>query len=87
MTSSSNPELSIIVVNYNTKDLLKKCLDSIMANQNKLKLEITVIDNGSTDGSVEEIKKLKLKIIFNKKNLVVLIKSTSLFIGKFLPVP
>ena len=56
--------LSIIIVNYNTEDLLKNCLNSI-----KLACEIIIVDNGSTDGSVEEIKNLKLKIILNKTNL------------------
>jgi GT2 family glycosyltransferase len=41
---------SVIVVNWNRKDLLRKCLESL-AGQKKCDLEIIVVDNGSTDGS------------------------------------
>ena len=63
------PLLSIIIVNFNTKDLLKKCLESIKLSFN---YEIIVVDNDSTDGSVQAINSLKfknLKIIVNKNNL------------------
>ncbi len=42
--------ISIIVPVYNTKDYLRRCLESIM-NQTYSKLEIILIDDGSTDGS------------------------------------
>ncbi len=64
--------LSIIILNYNTKDLLKDCVLSLTKLKDKTKFEIIVVDNGSTDGSVELIKDLKiknLKIIENKTNL------------------
>ena len=54
--------LSIIIVSYNTKKLLRQCLRSLMANS-EWRMgygEIIIIDNGSTDGSREEIKNLKL---------------------------
>ncbi len=50
-------KVSIIIVNYNKKELLKWCLKSLFA-QNFEDFEIIVVDNGSTDGSVEEIKKI-----------------------------
>jgi len=67
-------DLSIIIVNFNTKTLLKKCLSSIFRETKGISFEVIVIDNGSTDGSIEEIKKTKLKIenlslIENKENL------------------
>lgn len=71
--------LSIIIVNFNTKDLLRDCLDSLFKSSEKSKssfdFEVIVVDNGSTDGSVESLKKLqtgkltKLKIILNEENL------------------
>ena len=76
-------ELSIIIVNYNTKNLLLKCLNSITSSLKDAKLvyEIIVIDNGSKDGSVQQIKdqsaswqtknkshEEKIKIIQNQKN-------------------
>ena len=49
--------LSIIIVNYNAKELLKGCIQSIYGQTFSTSLEIWVIDNGSKDGSAEEIGK------------------------------
>lgn len=51
------PVLSIIVLNYNTKDVTLNCLNSINKVKNELPCEVIVSDNSSTDGSVEAIKK------------------------------
>lgn len=45
----------IVVANWNGKDLIKKCLDSLQ--QQSYSAEIVVVDNGSVDGSVELIEK------------------------------
>ena len=48
--------LSIIIVNYNTRDLLQDCLKSIYTLYPKpYTLEVIVVDNGSTDGSAEMV--------------------------------
>lgn len=78
-------DLSIIIVNYNTKEFLKKCLDSILSSiDGKISYEIIVIDNASTDGSPSVISNFQspllrqvfggqaisnFRIILNKKNL------------------
>ena len=70
-----NIDVSIIVLSYNTKDLLLACLSSIEKAQTKDdNWEVIVVDNASTDGSVEEVQNSKLKIqnlriIQNNKNL------------------
>lgn len=48
---SAGPLLSIIVVNYNTRDLLARALDAVAASARDLPHEVIVVDNGSTDGS------------------------------------
>ena len=48
------PLISIIVVNYNAGNLLKRCLDGVKA-QTFHDFELVLVDNGSTDGSVEAL--------------------------------
>lgn len=65
-------DLSIIIVNYNTKDLLISCIDSILKSNPKVSFEIIVVDNASTDGSSEWLEKVhggKIRSILHKKNL------------------
>lgn len=65
--------LSIIIVSFNTKELTLECIKSIVDSKPKLSFEIIVVDNASTDGSVEAIRKIsnkfKLILIENKKNI------------------
>jgi len=68
----NNVLVSVVIVSYNTKDTLIKCLVAALEEIDKNKGEIIVVDNGSADGSVEAIKKLhipNLKLIENKDNL------------------
>ena len=64
-------DLSIIIVNWNTKDLLIPCLASIPQMKQGFKIEIFVIDNGSRDGGVSEVKKAFPFVHFleNEENL------------------
>lgn len=66
--------LSIIIASYNTKNLILAAVDSILRQKPEISYEIIVVDDDSTDGSVEALRKLekksdKLKLIINEKNL------------------
>jgi GT2 family glycosyltransferase len=65
----TKPELSIIIVNYNSGEYLNRCLNSIKQNIKKIEYEIIVVDNDSTDNSLDGIEKHeKLNIIKEKEN-------------------
>ncbi|MFA6518521.1 MAG: glycosyltransferase family 2 protein [Candidatus Shapirobacteria bacterium] len=55
------PDLSIVILNFNTGDYLKKCLESIYQSQLKHQIEVIVVDNASTDDSIDQAKKLDFK--------------------------
>jgi len=62
--------VSVVIVNWNTKDLLKGCLDSIPDGAGGLHFEIVVVDNASDDGSAEFVEKnyAKVSLIKNVVN-------------------
>jgi len=49
-------DVSIIIVNWNTKQLLQDCLTSVYERAGEVDYEIIVVDNASTDGSAEMVK-------------------------------
>ena len=49
-----SPDVSIIIVNWNTRNMLRDCLHSIM-DQTHRPYEIIVVDNASSDGSAEMV--------------------------------
>ncbi len=67
-------DVSVIVTNFNYGKLIRRCIRSLL-NQNLSykNFEIIIIDDASTDGSLEALKSFSeyenIKIIKNKKNL------------------
>ena len=49
-------KLSVIIVNYNVKYFLEQCLYSVRAAVTGMDAEVFVVDNNSTDGSVEYLR-------------------------------
>lgn len=80
LKSPKKADLSVIILNYNTKEVTKNCLASIDSLKTKLNLQIILVDNASTDGSVEMLENFQFsnnktwqasnfQTIRNKKNL------------------
>ena len=64
-------DISIVVVNWNTKDLLLDCLASVYAMVREVRFEVFLVDNASSDGSVAAVRTQypQVKVIQNEKNL------------------
>ncbi|MCI1477146.1 MAG: glycosyltransferase family 2 protein [Clostridium beijerinckii] len=70
-------KLSIIIVNYNTYDLTKQTIESIIKEHPNFNYEVILVDNASSDGSINKLQDKfrniittqKLRIIINKDNL------------------
>ncbi|GHU64606.1 glycosyl transferase [Spirochaetia bacterium] len=64
-------DVSVIIVNYNTKAYLNDCLKSVYQHTKDIEFEVLVSDNGSTDGSIESVKQNFKNVILieNKKNI------------------
>jgi len=63
--------LSIIILNYNTKNLLRLCLKNLLSLKFNFDHEIIVVDNNSIDGSTEMVKETypTIKLIESKMNI------------------
>ena len=66
-----SPNVSIIVVSYNTRDLTLACLRSVFAETRRHTFEFIVVDNASTDGSAEAIRREfpDIRVVASKENL------------------
>ncbi|WP_035795832.1 glycosyltransferase family 2 protein [Clostridium akagii] len=60
--------VSIIIVNYNTRQLIVDCINSIIKNTLEINYEIIVVDNNSADDSCDYIKKQFPKVILIENN-------------------
>lgn len=68
-------DVSIIIVNYNTKNLLIDCINSVKEKTQDISYEIIVVDNASTDGSIESLKK-------NHPDVIVIASNENLGFGR-----
>jgi hypothetical protein len=63
-------DLGIVIVNWNTRDYLKRCLETVLASAGDFSFQIVVVDNASTDGSAEMVRQLfpDVLVIESKSN-------------------
>jgi len=66
--------ISVIIVSFNTKEILHDCIQSLLKNLKDVNFEIIIVDNGSSDGSKGFLKTLtkknnKIRCFFMDKNL------------------
>lgn len=64
-------DLSIVIVSWNTRELLKKCLASIFNETHDINFEVFVVDNASRDQTAEMVRNTfsQVRLIANTKNL------------------
>jgi GT2 family glycosyltransferase len=65
------PEVSVIIVSYNTRELLRECIESILCEQGDgLAVEVIVVDNASADGSAAMVAERfpQVRLIANPDN-------------------
>lgn len=69
---ASRPELSIIIVSFNTREITRNCLQSLRVAQLQIQTEVIVVDNASSDHSPEMIAEEFPEVILirNEKNLM-----------------
>jgi GT2 family glycosyltransferase len=65
------PDLSIVIVNWNTADLLRECLQSVLENAGAIVPEVLVVDNHSSDGSQDMVRQEfpSVRLIANQSNV------------------
>ena len=63
-------DLSIVILNYNTRDLLRQCLSSVMGSSGTIYFETWVVDNASTDDSIDMIQQEfpNVKLVLSTSN-------------------
>lgn len=64
-------DLSVIIVNYKVKPLLRRCLESVFSQTKGIAFEVFVVDNASGDGAVEMVRRdfPAARVIVNDRNL------------------
>lgn len=62
------PDISLVIVNYNVKEFLASLLTSVRQARGDLNLEVFVVDNNSSDGSVPYLKRRFPEVVFIENN-------------------
>lgn len=64
-------ELTIIIISFNTRDMTKNCIESVLSHTRNIEFEIIVVDNNSNDGSQQMLKNdfPQIQFIENQNNV------------------
>ncbi len=68
--SAPAPELSIVILSWNTRELLQRCLESLRQVRDTVRRELLVVDNASSDGSAEMVRERfpEARLLVNARN-------------------
>ena len=68
---SSGPDLSVILVTWNVRELVLNCIQCVFQRQGELEVEVILVDNGSSDGTLEAVQEgfPLVRIVQNHENL------------------
>jgi len=64
------PDVTIVVVSFNTREVLECCLEAVFAGSPGLAREVIVVDNASSDGSPESVARRwpEVRLVVNREN-------------------
>ncbi len=67
----AGPDVSVVVVSYNTRDLLRTCLGAAVRAADRISHEVIVVDNASPDGSADMVRREfpNVTLVANSRNL------------------
>lgn len=70
-SSAAAVDVSVIIISWNTREILRKCIRDVPAGFEEMSLEVIVVDNGSSDGTQEMVRTefSEVVLVENKKNL------------------
>lgn len=71
MDERSPPTVSVVIVNWNTRELLRRCLASLPWDSERVRIEAIVVDNASEDGSAEMVEEQfpQVRLLRNEENV------------------
>jgi GT2 family glycosyltransferase len=55
-------DVTIVIVSFNTRDVLRECLQSVYREAGSLRVQVIVVDNASTDGTAAMIEQRVLRM-------------------------
>ena len=64
-------EVAAVIVTYNRKEKLRRCIDAVLSQNSKLKPDVFIVDNGSTDGTEDLIREIIVQSSDDERNKII----------------